>query len=232
MGFFTKKFRTFDPHLPIVWDKVLKKTFFFDTFPYSTTALYPSEKVFLQAPSQQVTNSRYTVTFGKPSTIPVVGLASYPSSGNTWLRYLIRIFWCHIDFFNNHLLKISNALPIQGTFLRGWRDTTQGACTTTSPCARRVSTGRGCLPMRGSWSQWRPTVILQGKGLTRTGQLRYRLPKNSIQQLAQNYLSPMNHKSSFHIQIAFNHHAEVNHSAILLIRNPYEAIIGHRNLDR
>ena len=34
------------------------------------------------------------------------------------------------------------------------------------------------------------------------------------------------------LQIAFNHHAEVNHSAILLIRNPYEAIIGHRNLDR
>jgi len=32
-------------------------------------------------------------------------------------------------------------------------------------------------------------------------------------------------------QIAFNHHAEMNHSAILLIRNPYEAIIGHRNLD-
>ena len=27
--FFTKKFRTFDPHLPIVWDKVLKKTVFF-----------------------------------------------------------------------------------------------------------------------------------------------------------------------------------------------------------
>ena len=24
----------------------------------------------------------------------------------------------------------------------------------------------------------------------------------------------------------------MNHSAILLIRNPYEAIIGHRNLDR
>ena len=34
------------------------------------------------------------------------------------------------------------------------------------------------------------------------------------------------------LQIAFNHHAEVNHSAILLIRNPYEAIIGNRNLDR
>ena len=31
MGFFTKKFRTFDPHLPIVWDKVLKKTVFFLT---------------------------------------------------------------------------------------------------------------------------------------------------------------------------------------------------------
>ena len=38
-------------------------------------------------------NSRYTVTFAKPSTIPVVGLASYPSSGNTWLRCLT-IFLC------------------------------------------------------------------------------------------------------------------------------------------
>ena len=35
MVIFTKKFRTLDPHLPIVWDKVLKKNgFFFDTFPY------------------------------------------------------------------------------------------------------------------------------------------------------------------------------------------------------
>ena len=34
MVIFTKKFRTLDPHLPIVWDKVLKKTvFFFYTFP-------------------------------------------------------------------------------------------------------------------------------------------------------------------------------------------------------
>ena len=28
MVIFTKKFRTLDPHLPIVWDKVLKKTLF------------------------------------------------------------------------------------------------------------------------------------------------------------------------------------------------------------
>ena len=31
MVIFTKKFRTLDPHLPIVWDKVLKKTVFFWT---------------------------------------------------------------------------------------------------------------------------------------------------------------------------------------------------------
>ena len=31
MCIFTKKFRTFDPHLPIVWDKVLKKTVIFLT---------------------------------------------------------------------------------------------------------------------------------------------------------------------------------------------------------
>ena len=33
MVIFTKKFGTLDPHLPIVWDKVPKKTFFLDTFP-------------------------------------------------------------------------------------------------------------------------------------------------------------------------------------------------------
>jgi len=33
-------------------------------------------------------------------------------------------------------------------------------------------------------------------------------------------------------QIEYNHHKEVNHSAILLIRNPFNAIIGHRNLDQ
>ena len=33
MVFFTNKFRTLDPHLPIVWDKVLKKTFFLTPSP-------------------------------------------------------------------------------------------------------------------------------------------------------------------------------------------------------
>ena len=33
MVIFTKKFGTLDPHLPIVWDKVPKKTFFLGTFP-------------------------------------------------------------------------------------------------------------------------------------------------------------------------------------------------------
>ena len=32
MVVFTRKFGTLDPHLPIVWDKVPKKTFFVDTF--------------------------------------------------------------------------------------------------------------------------------------------------------------------------------------------------------
>ena len=33
MVIFTKKFGTLDPHLPIVWDKVPKKTIFFGTLP-------------------------------------------------------------------------------------------------------------------------------------------------------------------------------------------------------
>ena len=56
--------------------------------------------------------------------------------------------------------------------------------------------------------------------LTKRGQLRFLVARVCI--IFANFLP----------QIAFNHHAEVNHSAILLIRNPYEAIIGHRNLDR
>jgi hypothetical protein len=33
---------------------------------------------------------RYSVSFAPaPHYLPTVGLASYPSSGNTWLRYLI-----------------------------------------------------------------------------------------------------------------------------------------------
>ena len=34
MVIFIKKFGTLDPHLPIVWDKVPNKRFFYDTFPY------------------------------------------------------------------------------------------------------------------------------------------------------------------------------------------------------
>ena len=34
------------------------------------------------------------------------------------------------------------------------------------------------------------------------------------------------------MKVEFNHHTEVNHTAILLIRNPYKAIIGSKhNLD-
>ena len=32
-------------------------------------------------------------------------------------------------------------------------------------------------------------------------------------------------------QIRCNHFEELNHKAVLLIRNPFKAIIGHRNLD-
>ena len=46
MGFFTKKFRTFDPHLPIVWDKVLKNNVFFDTFPYQDSRYIKTGNVF------------------------------------------------------------------------------------------------------------------------------------------------------------------------------------------
>ena len=133
---------------------------------------------------------RYSVQFARARDLPVVGLASYPSSGNTWLRFLIE--------------------GITGYY--------------TGSMYNDIS-----LRKKGFYGEGVPA----GEGLVMTVKTH------------GHTTGPGAHVAD---RLKYNHHAEVNHSAILLIRNPYKAIIGlscysenreghqtsnagHRNLD-
>lgn len=119
---------------------------------------------------------KYSVTFAKPKSIPIVGLASYPSSGNTWLRYLIEgITGLYTGSMYNDI-----ALRKKGLYGEG-------------------------VPYDSG-------VVATIKTHGHTTEKGAHMPRP--------------------YQIEYNHHKEVNHSAILLIRNPFNAIIGHRNLDQ
>eukprot|EP00092_Neocalanus_flemingeri_P000926 GFUD01000984.1.p1 GENE.GFUD01000984.1~~GFUD01000984.1.p1 ORF type:complete len:506 (-),score=105.02 GFUD01000984.1:121-1638(-) len=119
---------------------------------------------------------KYSVTFAKPKSIPIIGLASYPSSGNTWLRYLIEGITGHYtgSMYNDISLR------------------------------KKGLYGEGVPSNSG--------VVVTIKTHGHTTEKGAHIPRPN--------------------QIDYNHHAEVNHSAILLIRNPFNAIIGHRNLDQ
>jgi len=119
---------------------------------------------------------KYSVTFGKQNSIPTIGLASYPSSGNTWLRYLIEGVTGHYtgSMYNDISLR------------------------------KKGFYGEGVPANSG--------VVVTVKTHGHTTEKGAHMPRE--------------------YQVEYNHHKEVNHSAILLIRNPFNAIIGHRNLDQ
>jgi len=117
----------------------------------------------------------YSVQFDKTRRIPIIGLASYPSSGNTWLRYLIE--------------------GITGYYT--------GSMYNDVTIRKKGFYGEGVPADAGLVLTIKTHGHTTGKGA------------NVARKL----------------QLSYNHHDEVNHTAILLIRNPYKAIIGHRNLD-
>jgi len=117
----------------------------------------------------------YSVQFAKPGIIPIIGLASYPSSGNTWLRYLIE--------------------GVTGYY--------------TGSMYNDIS-----IRKKGYYGEGVPADA----GIVLTVKTHGHTVGKAVQMDRQE-------------QIKENHHNEVNHTAILLIRNPYKAIIGHRNLD-
>ena len=129
----------------------------------------------------------YSVQFAKPGEIPVrknliltgrhfiryfqiLGLASYPSSGNTWLRYLIEGITGYYtgSMYNDIMLR------------------------------KKGFYGEGIPADSGM------VLTVKTHGHT-TGEGAH-VPRQK--------------------QIMYNHHREVNNSAILLIRNPFKAIIG------
>jgi len=116
------------------------------------------------------------VTFGRPGEIPLVGLASYPSSGNTWLRYLIE--------------------AVTGRYT--------GSMYNDISLRKKGFYGEGVPQDAG--------LVLTVKTHGHTTEKGSHMPRE--------------------FQPLYNHHQEVNRSAVLLIRSPFSAIIGHRNLDQ
>ncbi len=107
--------------------------------------------------------------------LPIVGLASYPSSGNTWLRYLIE--------------------GSTGVFT--------GSMYNDIMLVKKGFYGEAFPPDSGL------TVVVKSHGHT-TGKAAD-MPRKQQKEK--------------------NHVQELNRTAVLLVRNPFKAIIGHRNLD-
>ena len=133
------------------------------------------EKIWLNIthfpwPTESEECRRYSVQFSRAGDLPVVGLASYPSSGNTWLRYLIE----GVTGYYTGSMYNDISLRKKGFYGEG------------------VPADAGLV------------LTVKTHGHT-TGPGAHVADK---------------------VKVEYNHHTEVNHSAILLIRNPYKAIIG------
>ena len=146
----------------------------------------------------------------------MVGLASYPSSGNTWLRSLT-IFLCILLVYLDETIYYSlNSRYL----LEGVTGHYTGSMYNDISLRKKGFYGEGVPADAGIVVTVKTHGHTTGKGAHEERPAQVSFCKN------------LNFVANSLLQIAFNHHAEVNHSAILLIRNPYEAIIGHRNLDR
>ncbi|XP_023341948.1 uncharacterized protein LOC111711755 [Eurytemora carolleeae] len=117
---------------------------------------------------------RFSVTFGRK--LPIVGLASYPSSGNTWIRYLIE----GISGYYTGSMYNDLSLRKKGFYGEGLSSDSQMVLT---------------VKTHGHTTE-------KGSNVPREEQYKY----NQIK--------------------------DVNSTAILVIRNPFAAILGHRHLDQ
>ena len=146
----------------------------------------------------------------------MVGLASYPSSGNTWLRCLTIFLCLFLECLEDTIYSSLNSRYL----LEGVTGHYTGSMYNDISLRKKGFYGEGVPADAGIVVTVKTHGHTTGKGAHEERPAQVSFCKNL--NLVANSL----------LQIAFNHHAEVNHSAILLIRNPYEAIIGHRNLDR
>lgn len=118
---------------------------------------------------------KFSTTFTKPGTLTPRGLASFPSSGNTWVRYLIE--------------------GATGIFTGSMYDDTS-------------------LMMKGMYGEWMVynsgmTVVQKSHGFT-TGEAM------TLDRSARK---------------GHNHLQELGYQGVVVIRNPFKALISHRHLD-
>ena len=107
MVIFTKKFRTLDPHLPIVWDKVLKNGCFY-SFPKYLVLLEGIEhgnskekRVGRPKMKAAITSSEHVSQVGRgKSRTCVTSICIYcasPDFSSSWIQnplYVIMIMYC------------------------------------------------------------------------------------------------------------------------------------------
>ncbi|XP_042869946.1 uncharacterized protein LOC122251829 [Penaeus japonicus] len=119
--------------------------------------------------------ANYSNSFRPPNSLPTRALASFPSSGNTWIRYLIE--------------------GATGIFT--------GSLYDDSSLIRKGMYGEGIIYNSGM------TILQKSHGYT-TGDAM-KLPHE--ERLNQNHME------------------ELSHQGVLIIRNPFKALISHRHLD-
>ncbi|XP_071528311.1 uncharacterized protein [Panulirus ornatus] len=117
----------------------------------------------------------YSITFQPPGSLPTRALASFPSSGNTWIRYLIE--------------------AATGIFTGSLYDDTS-------------------LTRKGMY----------GEGITYDSGM-------TILQKSHGYTTGNAMKLSHQERLTKNHMDELSHQGVLVIRNPFKALISHRHLD-
>lgn len=143
------------------------------------TAWLPQYKIFHNLTHYPWANHRacanYSNSFRPPESLPTRALASFPSSGNTWIRYLIE--------------------GATGIFT--------GSLYDDSSLIRKGMYGEGVMYNSGM------TILQKSHGYT-TGDAM-KLPHE--QRINQNHMD------------------ELSHQGVLIIRNPFKALISHRHLD-
>ncbi|XP_045600125.2 uncharacterized protein [Procambarus clarkii] len=125
--------------------------------------------------AKSVECANYSTIFWPPRSLPTRALASFPSSGNTWVRYLVE--------------------GATGIFT--------GSLYDDSSLTRKGMYGEG---------------VIYDSGMT-------------ILQKSHGYTTGDAMKASHRERLKRNHMDELNYQGVLVIRNPFKALISHRHLD-
>ncbi|XP_066959269.1 uncharacterized protein [Macrobrachium rosenbergii] len=119
--------------------------------------------------------ANYSITFARPGALPPLALASFPSSGNTWVRYLVE--------------------GATGLFTGSLYDDTS-------------------LTKKGMYGE----AIVYDSGMT-------------ILQKTHGYTTGDAMKLSHEERLPLNHLEQFGRKGVVVIRNPFKALISHRHLD-